>query len=152
VVVHGIRPTQWTDDAWQPGNEVKSSASWINNSLGLSSGRISHFHYPIHDAPPNALYVDGNEREAQNLLDGLVQMRLEFHEYSQSHGYEDVKVRSTLMRVCLCVFSIGPNLLRAVVGFAPHNLHRPRHWWSYCQKGMIQRRAKRFMSATPLAP
>jgi hypothetical protein len=137
VVVHGIHQTQWTDDVWQPGNEAKSSASWINDSLGLSSGRISHFQYPLHDAPPNALSVDGNEREAQNLLDGLVQMRLEFQEYSQSRGYEDVKVRSTLMRVYLCVFG-SSNLLRAIVGFAPHNLHRPRYWWSCCQKGMVQ--------------
>ncbi|KAK1250181.1 hypothetical protein MKX08_010184 [Trichoderma sp. CBMAI-0020] len=92
VVVHGIHKTHWTDDAWQPGSGAKSSASWIRDSLGLGSGRISHFHYQIDNAPSNALFVEGNEREAQNLLDGLVQMRLEFQEYSQRRGYGGVKL------------------------------------------------------------
>ncbi|UKZ63233.1 uncharacterized protein TrAtP1_004462 [Trichoderma atroviride] len=92
VVVHGIHQTHWTDDAWQPGSGAKSSASWIGDSLGLKSGRIAHFHYQIDNAPSNALFVEGNEREAQNLLDGLVQMRLEFHEYSQSRGFDGVNL------------------------------------------------------------
>ncbi|KAL7936851.1 hypothetical protein V8C35DRAFT_277365 [Trichoderma chlorosporum] len=111
VVVHGIRQTQWTAKSWKPDIEPKPSANWIR-TLGLESGRLAHFHYEIDDATPSAFYVDGNEQEAQNLLDGIVQMRLEFQEYSKNRDYS---VDMNLRPIIFIAHDIGGLIVKKLV-------------------------------------
>nr|XP_036574436.1 uncharacterized protein CTRU02_15619 [Colletotrichum truncatum]KAF6780867.1 hypothetical protein CTRU02_15619 [Colletotrichum truncatum] len=80
ITVHGICYTSWTTDLksgnWSPLDGTKSSASWVSDLINPS--RVMHYHYDIdhyNETVPDVLRRGGIEREAQKLLDAVLEKR-----------------------------------------------------------------------------
>jgi len=109
VIVHGIRPTAWTTEEWTPESGSKKSTSWVTGELGFTSGRALHFHYDITTAMPerpDVFYRGGIEREAQKLIDGLLNARQEFDVEMKNQDYSNVSLLPELLQLIrICVLT-----------------------------------------------